>query len=170
MIFELALHRPNKSRLYFNSHSDFSGSGFSSYVHKKWRARIAFNLPQVCRQIYAESATLICSTNKFSFATYKAMSKWLSKRLPAQLEAIKHLEVLERDDDEEREDILQQLKDYSCPNLRSLTKSDATAEAIAPIQAFAQEEWRGKRGYISTDDEELWQLPTEEEILSWILW
>lgn len=153
MIFEIALQRPNKMRLYFNSHSDYSGSGYSSHIHKRWHERIAFNLPQVCRQIYAETTTLMYRVNKFSFATHNAMAKWLSKRLRAQLEAIGHLEVLEGDD-EERADILQQLKDTLCPSLRSLTKNDETADFAKSMRSWAEEQQRRERDYVSTDDEE----------------
>ncbi|KAF1932386.1 uncharacterized protein M421DRAFT_290872 [Didymella exigua CBS 183.55] len=138
IIFACAVYRPNKMRLYYNSHIEIFRSGFSSHVYKRWHEPIAFSLPQVCRQIYAETVTLIYTINRFSFATHYAMSKWLSKRLPARLEAIKHLELLDEEDDEERADVLQQLKDISCRNLCSLTRNTKTAGVIAPLQAWVQ--------------------------------
>ena len=83
--------------LHFNSHSRYSGSGCSSYIHQLWQGCIGFNLRLVCRQTYAETATLMYRVNCFSFITQKALKKRLSRRLPAELEAIEHLELLEGD-------------------------------------------------------------------------
>ncbi|KAF3051916.1 hypothetical protein E8E11_003041 [Didymella keratinophila] len=112
IIFEMAAYRSPKTTLHFNRRSQYSGSGFSSYVHKKW-----------------QTATLMYRVNCFSFTKVKPLNKWLSKRLPAELEAVEHLELLEGDA-QERAQRFQVLKDGLCPNLRSLTKDEKIADAL----------------------------------------
>jgi hypothetical protein len=52
---------------------------------------LAVALPCVCRQIYAETATLTYSENVFCFLVGNAMLRWLSMRIPAQCEAIRSM-------------------------------------------------------------------------------
>lgn len=67
---------------------------------KRQQPKLAFHLSQVCRQIYAETATLIYSRNQFSFTGKVplisghedgpdgALEGWARDLLPAQLQAI----------------------------------------------------------------------------------
>jgi hypothetical protein len=66
-----------------------------------------FQLPRVCRQLYAETALLPYTLNHFKFneqwlykqggkysgTGYTAMDVWIESRIPAQLKAIRSLEV-----------------------------------------------------------------------------
>jgi hypothetical protein len=148
MIFEIAIYKPPKMTLHFNWFSRYSSSGYSSYIHKKSYASVGFNLRLVCRQAYAETATLMYRLNKFSFTKRKALKKWLSKRLPAELEAIEHLELLEGDAPE-RTRLFQELKSSLCPNIRTLTKNEKTAESVK-LRSL----WNDDLDNVSTDDEE----------------
>ncbi|KAF1959167.1 hypothetical protein CC80DRAFT_545544 [Byssothecium circinans] len=53
----------------------------------------ALHLPGVCRQIYSETATMAYGENCFSFWTSGVLLAWLSKRTPAQQEAVYTLQV-----------------------------------------------------------------------------
>lgn len=93
--------------------------------------------------------------NTFSFATEQAMRVWLKKRLPAQLEVIQRLDLLEWDD-EKRVDICKDLKDTVCTNLSSLTQDELNADIIGETR-WRRMEWIDERDYISTDDEDSWE-------------
>ncbi|KAJ8112266.1 hypothetical protein OPT61_g5329 [Boeremia exigua] len=149
-IFEIATYEYEKIGLYFNRKGNYSRSGYSTRVQKSMSKHAAFTLPQVCRQIYAETATLIYRVNTFSFATHRGLKKWISKRLPAELEAVEHLELLEGDADE-RKDVLQQLIEAECPNVRSLTQDQNAANEY---RRYVNPGWDCDSGNISTDDEE----------------
>jgi hypothetical protein len=55
------------------------------------RYGLAINLPRTCRQIYAETATLMYSQNCFGFQKGAVVTQWLEKRILAQREAIRWL-------------------------------------------------------------------------------
>lgn len=154
MIFEMAVYKPSRIMLYFDRFGDYSGSGMSTRIRKWALPCFAPNLPQVCRQIYAETATLIHRVNRLSFATERGLKKWLSKRLPAELEAIEHLELLDRRA-EELGHVFQELKDGPCINLRSLTQNEKTANTVRYRSEVAEEFWMSgcDTDCVSTDDE-----------------
>jgi hypothetical protein len=155
MIFEYAMTMRYNLELYYNRFSELSASGFSNYAHKRQRRFLSVRLPEVCRQIYSETATLFYRMNTFSFATEQAMRVWLKKRLPAQLEVIQRLDLLEWDD-EKRVDICKDLKDTVCTNLSSLTQDELNADIIGETR-WRRMEWIDERDYISTDDEDSWE-------------
>ncbi|KAF9699565.1 hypothetical protein EKO04_002325 [Ascochyta lentis] len=159
IIFEHATRKPLRVELYFIRLSRCSISGYSSHSHKTLPRHIGLKLPQVCRQVYAETAILVYRVNRFSFVTKQSLTKWLSKRLPAQREAIEHLELFEGniEDIDKGKTVFQELKETSCPNLRSLTQDKATMNKVRLRQQRAMWRWeRGDDGFISGDDEETW--------------
>jgi len=155
MIFEYAMTMRYDLELYYNRFSDLSASGFSNYVHKRQRKVLSVRLPEVCRQIYSETTTLLYKMNAFSFATEQAMRVWLKKRLPAQLEVIQRLDLLEWDD-EKRVNICKDLKGTVCPNLSSQTQDKLNADIIGETR-WRRMEWIDERDYISTDDDDAWE-------------
>jgi len=74
---------------YFNERHFISRSAISSRAHPDEIQELAISLPRVCRQIYAETATLTYSENCFAFQSELAMHKWLNKRLVAQRESVR---------------------------------------------------------------------------------
>jgi hypothetical protein len=66
-------------------------SGKTVHTRKYEVEHLSITLPQVCRQVYTETATLHYSENKFGFLMEKSLKDWLSSRLLAQRKAIKRL-------------------------------------------------------------------------------
>jgi hypothetical protein len=90
VIFKYA-SRPTEGcvELYYNRFGHVSRRGLSTYGKKSELKDIAIRLPGVCRQIYAETATLVYSESCFVFQSEDTMDMWLSKRLLGQREAIR---------------------------------------------------------------------------------
>lgn len=61
----------------------------------------AIHLPQVCRQIYHETATLVYSSNIFVFRHFDLMNQelkaWVASLIPAQRDAITDIELSHSD-------------------------------------------------------------------------
>ncbi|KAH6638321.1 hypothetical protein C7974DRAFT_411751 [Boeremia exigua] len=151
MIFKYTLTSKVRLKMYFNSVRRYSRSGFSTRPPRSAVRQLGMRLPEVCRQIYSETATLVYRKNTFSFAVELGMRTWLKKRLPAQLEAIERLELLEGDT-KDRDRVCKELRETVCPNIRCLIhKSDAGF-----VGKIGRRRMDWDSDYISTDDEETW--------------
>jgi hypothetical protein len=68
--------------------------GFAIVHPQQWEEKLpsAFHLPEVCRQIYTETATLAYKLNIFVINNFQLdafeKNRWIQKRLPAQRNAI----------------------------------------------------------------------------------
>jgi hypothetical protein len=82
---------------------------------------MAVGLPRVCRQLYAETATLIYSENDFAFYTDKAMEQWLSKRLEAQREVVTRVFLILFGPSKKNE--LMKRTRSMCPNIKDLSRA-----------------------------------------------
>lgn len=95
--------QPSEDMLSVTSPLDAVSAYIGSVVHhgpKRTRPKTAFHLPEVCRQIYDETATLGYSSNHFSFigeVSHKfgredgpdgALEDWCHELLPAQVNAV----------------------------------------------------------------------------------
>lgn len=95
MIFKLALTTETANiNLYYNGLGYLSKGGNATRASRRIVKRLDMQLPQVCRQIYTETAVVVYKDNRFTFATEKGMRIWLRRRLPAQLEVIERLRLL----------------------------------------------------------------------------
>jgi len=142
MIFKYAV-RPTYGwiGLYFNRQNLISRSHSSVQGHKSELKDIAVHLPVVCRQVYAETVTLIYSHNCFAFQSESSMKLWLDKRLLAQREAIRWMmlpcfvyehRVYDGNDWEwkyETEDVADRMRKI-CPNLIEMEEDDWLDECI----------------------------------------
>jgi hypothetical protein len=132
---------------YFNERHLISRSTTSTRAHPDEIRELAISLPRVCRQIYAETATLIYSENCFAFRNEPAMNKWLDKRLVAQREAIRWMilpcrvytrRVFDGDDwtsKREREHITIRAR-LRCPNLVEMEEDDWLDECLCATPAM----------------------------------
>jgi hypothetical protein len=127
MIFCLVVHKKDHWTrgidLCTNKHGQESRSGTSThmYMRPSYLLITGFRLPQVCRQIYAETATLVYAENTFNFATAKGLKISLSRRLLAQRMAIRRL-VLPTWQLEGKDGFRKEVA-RMCPNLVSLEAS-----------------------------------------------
>jgi hypothetical protein len=93
MIFKYAVRADNGTILLcYNKHDEFSSMG--TYVPLRILPYMAFGLPRVCRQLYAETATLVYSENEFAFWTEETMEQWLLRRLEAQREVVTRVRMV----------------------------------------------------------------------------
>lgn len=143
--------------LYFNRRGLISRSTSSTQGCKLDIDDIAVNLPRVCRQIYAETATMVYSENCFAFRNRSSMYRWLNKRLPAQCGAIRYLmqpylqaKELWRGSCESRADDLRKVR---CPNLVKLEEGDCLDEYLCATPAINLRDYRHRGEDPSSGDE-----------------
>lgn len=67
MIFGHATRWRYDVELYYNGFGELSMSGYSTYCSRAMLRFLGLRLPQVCRQIYSETATVLYRENNFSF-------------------------------------------------------------------------------------------------------
>ncbi|KAH5409330.1 hypothetical protein HBI46_172550 [Parastagonospora nodorum] len=149
MIFQYASvpDFPNWIGCYFNARHLISRSTTSTRAHPDHLKQLAISLPRVCRQIYAETATLIYSENCFAFQNETAMNKWLDKRLIAQREAIRWMllpyrvyerQIFDGNDwtlKRERQNIAGRARTI-CPNLVEMEEDDWLDECLCASPAI----------------------------------
>jgi hypothetical protein len=149
---------------YFNRRGCISRSGTSTRAYKSETRAFAIHLPQVCRQIYSETATLIYSENCFAFQSERAMTKWLSKRLLAQREAIRYMMLpyfvysrIGRAGEgwaaKRGRDMVMTRAKLLCPNLVEMEEDDWLDECLTCTPAFDVQDWRSRERYPSSGDE-----------------
>jgi len=98
-----------------------------SGAHPDALKRLATKLPQVCRQIHAETSAFIYTANTFGFASELGALKWLMERSQAQELVIRSI-VLPKDEDLWFEEVVK----IMCPNFREVEFNDDILSEIGP--------------------------------------
>lgn len=107
-------------------------------TERERRIPMAFHLPEVCRQIYSETATLAYKLNTFQVGCPDAA--WVQNLLPAQRVAIRAVEPSAMIAEAYTTAGLQKAKDFMgqslCSRFLSLTKIGITKEAEDNIMFY----------------------------------
>jgi hypothetical protein len=127
MIFELASSTRDSWIALYHESSNGPLLDRTSYREGKTALeRPAVSLSRVCRQIHANTTTLIYHENCFDFQTFYSMKKWRSLRIRAQREVICWLMEPRCDVDHQRYegiDVVAETRKI-CPNLIELEEDE----------------------------------------------
>jgi hypothetical protein len=140
----------------YSSSGLFSRSQICTSARQAQLNKVAIHLPQTCRQIYHETATLVYSANAFNFYNARAMWKWVGNRLVAQREAIRYVTlsshaykdeyVMEGGKRRKVASALEQNLRLLCPNL-----------------VYVEEDLRWGRHALEFSDPSAWEEDSQEE-------